>query len=195
MQDFFAVLEEERRPWIDVEKLQQKFVRLSALVHPDRVHELSVQEKEKATESFSTLNAAYQGLRDAKSRVSHLIQLQRGTPPKTIQAIPDATAKLFMEMAEFCQRLDGFLSERAKVESPMMKVQMFERGLDLSEQIKRAQETLNHRRNQLMEKLKEADSRWRSGDSVEELERIYHEFSYLDRWAGQLQERLGKIMA
>jgi len=194
MEDFFAVLGEERRPWLDPEKVRQNFLQRSTSIHPDRVHELSAAEKEKATEAFSTLNTAWQCLRDPKARLAHLIQLQAGSPPKTIQAIPEATAKLFMEMVELLQKMDAFLTEKARADSPMMKVQIFEKGFQWTERLNQAQGILNQRRDQLVEALKTIDAHWRPGDPLNDLEKIYHEFSYVDRWTNQLQERLSKLL-
>ena len=36
MLDYFALLEEERRPWIDPEKIKETFHRLSREQHPDQ---------------------------------------------------------------------------------------------------------------------------------------------------------------
>jgi hypothetical protein len=38
MNDCFALLNEPRRPWLDSEALKQRFVSLSAELHPDRTH-------------------------------------------------------------------------------------------------------------------------------------------------------------
>jgi len=36
MTDYFALLDEPRRPWLDVSSLKQKFLARSSEVHPDR---------------------------------------------------------------------------------------------------------------------------------------------------------------
>ena len=39
MADYFALLDEPRRPWLDPEELKAKFHALTATVHPDRVQQ------------------------------------------------------------------------------------------------------------------------------------------------------------
>src|SRR5262245_34160130 len=48
MLDCFALLEQPRRPWLDSETLKNKFLDLSARVHPDRVHQASEAERKAA---------------------------------------------------------------------------------------------------------------------------------------------------
>src|SRR6266436_5956888 len=69
MNDYFAVLNEGRRPWIDPDLLKQKFLTLSAQVHPDRVHNASEAEKRSAQQRYTDLNSAYNCLRDSKARL------------------------------------------------------------------------------------------------------------------------------
>src|SRR5215472_9636832 len=77
MVDYFALLDEPRRPWLDAEPLKEKFLALSATVHPDRVHNLSETERAAAQERYTELNAAYQCLREPKERLHHLLELER----------------------------------------------------------------------------------------------------------------------
>ena len=58
MTDYFALLNEPRRPWLDPEPLKDKFLALSATVHPDRVHNLGAAERAAAQERYTELNAA-----------------------------------------------------------------------------------------------------------------------------------------
>ena len=78
MTDFFALLDEPRRPWLESELLKQKFLALSATVHPDRVHNLGDAERAAAQERYTELNAAYNCLREPKDRLHHLLQLELG---------------------------------------------------------------------------------------------------------------------
>ena len=48
MTDYFALLGETRRPWLDTEALKAKFLTLTASVHPDRVHNATPTEKQIA---------------------------------------------------------------------------------------------------------------------------------------------------
>ncbi len=74
MIDFFRVLGELRRPWIDPTELKEKFITLSAVHHPDRHPSASLT----ATLDYSTLNAAYNCLRDTPQRLAHLLELESG---------------------------------------------------------------------------------------------------------------------
>ena len=45
MTDYFALLDEPRRPWLDPEAIRQKFFARSGGVHPDKIHAASDAEK------------------------------------------------------------------------------------------------------------------------------------------------------
>ena len=78
MADYFALLDEPRRPWLDPEILKDKFHALAATVHPDRVHRASEPEKQEANQRYAELNAAYRCLREPTKRLRHLLELERG---------------------------------------------------------------------------------------------------------------------
>ena len=86
MIDYFTLLNEPRRPWLDAELLKQKFLALSATVHPDRVHNLGEAERAAAQERYTELNTAYNCLREPKERLQHLLQLELGALPRTPNA-------------------------------------------------------------------------------------------------------------
>ena len=70
MTEYFALLEEPRRPWIEPDPLKAKFLALSAKTHPDRVHTASEAEKEAASARYAELNAAWQCLGDTRQRLA-----------------------------------------------------------------------------------------------------------------------------
>src|ERR1039458_2320440 len=117
MLDCFALLNETRRPWLDVDLLKQKFFALSANLHPDRIHSASESDKVAATKKFTELNAAYLCLTEPKLRLLHLLELELGAKPKDIQQIPAALADLFAEVANNCRNANSFLAEKNKVRS------------------------------------------------------------------------------
>ena len=88
MTDYFALLNEPRRPWIEPETLKAKFLALAAGIHPDRIHNADELEKAGATHRYAELNTAYNCLAEPKSRLRHLLELELGTKPEDIQQIP-----------------------------------------------------------------------------------------------------------
>ena len=199
MTDYFALLSEPRRPWLDADLLKQKFLALSADLHPDRIHSAGESEKTVATKRFTELNAAFNCLAEPKLRLLHLLELELGAKPKDIQQIPTALADLFAEVANSCRNADGFLVEKNKATSPLLQVQLFERGQDWVEKLNGLQRKLNELREQLAGELKSLDAQWILADAVSrqeilpKLEELYRLFGYFNRWNNQIQERVVQL--
>jgi len=195
MTDYFALLYEPRRPWLDADLLKQKFLALASNAHPDRVHNVSESEKAEVTQRYTQFNAAFSCLAEPKLRLLHLLELELGAKPKDIQTIPSALADLFAEVATTCRNTDGFLAEKNKTTSPLLQVQLFERGQDWVEQLNILQRKLNELRDQLTGELKSLDAQWISADAtarqeiLPQLEELYRLFGYFNRWNNQIQER------
>lgn len=198
MTDYFALLAEPRRPWLDPDSLKQKFLALSSGAHPDRVHNATATEKEAAQQRYTTLNTAYACLREPKDRLRHLLELEFGEKPKDIQSIPSDLMDFFMEVSYLCRQTDSFLSEKNASASPLIQVQMFERSQERTEKLMELQRVLNSRRDRLESELKMLDAGWNVAERQEvavlqRLEGIYRLFSYYARWGGQLQERIVQL--
>jgi len=199
MTDNFALLNELRRPWLDPDLLRQKFLALASNLHPDRVHNAGETEKAAATKHYAQLNAAFNCLAEPKLRLLHLLELEQGAKPKDIQTIPAALADLFAEVANNCRSADGFLAEKTKATSPLVQVQLFERGQDWVEKLNGLQRKLNDLREQLTGKLKLLDTQWTPADAVSrrellpQLEELYRLFGYFNRWSNQIQERVVQL--
>ena len=200
MVDYFALLDEPRRPWLDPEVLQARFQTLAASVHPDRVHLSGEQEKQAANRCYAELNAAYQCLRDPKDRLRHLLELERESKIEVLQNISPDTMDLSMQISQLCRETDGFLAEKAKVTAPLLKVQLFERGILLMDRLNLTLGQLDVRREALIVQLRNLNMAWETAPPVGSstrihvlpcgrLEHIYRDFSYLKRWTQQLQER------
>jgi DnaJ-domain-containing protein 1 len=196
MTDYFTLLNESRRPWLDPDLLKRKFLVLSANAHPDKIHSASESDKTAATKIFTGLNAAFNCLVEPKRRLLHLLELESGAKPKDIQQIPSALADLFAEVATVCHKADSFLAEKSKVTSPLLQVQLFERAQDWIEQLNSLQRKLNELREQLTDELKSLDAKWVAADATTQrellpkLEELYRLFSYFNRWNNQIQERI-----
>ena len=204
MADYFALLDEPRRPWLDPEVLKDKFHALAATVHPDRVHRATEPEKQEANQRYAELNAAYQCLREPKERLRHLLELERGIKVEDVQKISQGTMDWFMEISQLCRETDAFLAEKASVTSPLLKVRMFERGMALVDRLNSLVEHLNGRREGLIAQMRNLNMAWETAPPIgsstrlrvlpcSRLEHIYQDFSYFKRWTQQLQERLVQL--
>jgi hypothetical protein len=204
MTDNFALLNEARRPWLDLESLKAKFLVLSAEVHPDRVHNASPADKATATQHYAAFNAAYNCLREPRERLAHLLECESGGPLKDVQRIPPGTMDLFMEVGQICRDADAFIAERAKVTSPLLKVQMFEKGMNWTDKLNQLQQQINAKRDFLAAELQQLNKAWDSAPPVgsplrkaalplDRLEEIYRVFSYVARWTEQIQERVVQL--
>jgi DnaJ-domain-containing protein 1 len=198
MTDYFVLLNEPRRPWLEPEPLKQKFLALSATVHPDRVHNLGEAERAAAQERYTELNAAYSCLREPKDRLHHLLELELGALPKDIQRIPSDLMDLSMEIGKACRDADAFLAEKAKVTSPLLQVTFFERSDDFADKLKNLRQRINSLTEHLTGELQQIDTTWQSGSASQtpllpRLEELYRLFSYFARWTAQIQERIVRL--
>ncbi len=199
MTDNFALLNEPRRPWLDADLLKQKFLAVASDLHPDRFHNASELEKNQATQRYTQLNAAFNCLAEPKLRLLHLLELELGAKPKDIQQIPAALADLFIEVSNHCRSADIFLAEKSQATSPLVQVQLFERGQDWVEKLNSLQRTLNELRTKLDGELKSLDAQWIVADAearktiLPKLEELYRLFGYFNRWNNQIQERVVQL--
>jgi curved DNA-binding protein CbpA len=199
MIDYFAFLNEPRRPWLDADSLKQKFLALSASTHPDKVHAAGELEKSGAAKSFAELNAAYHCLAEPKSRLLHLLELELGAKPGDIQQIPAALADLFAEVATACRSADGFLTEKSKAASPLLQVQLFERGQQWVEKLNALRKKLNGLHDQWLGELRSLDEKWMNPDAAShrdvlaKAEELYRLFGYFNRWNRQIHERVVQL--
>lgn len=206
MTDAFALLNEPRRPWLDAEALKQKFLALSSEVHPDRVHSATDAEKQAANARYAELNAAHNTLREPRDRLLHLLELELGAKPRDVQRIPPGTMDLFVEVGQLCRDVDAFLASRGNVTSPLLKVKLFEQGMEWTDKLQALQQHINAKRDELAAELQQMNAAWEPGPPagspqraaalpLERLEQIYRVFSYVARWTEQVQERNVQLAA
>lgn len=201
MTDYFSLFDEPRRPWLDPNSLNAKFLSRSAQWHPDRFHNSVEPEQTSAARRYAELNAAFNCLRDPKERVAHFLQLELGAKPKDLQQMPDDLAEMFMQVAQLCRQTDAFLTEKARTTSPLLRVPLFEHAQAWIEKLNGQLATLTNRCELLTERLKALDARWQTtlpGSALRqkvlgELEELYRQFGFFTRWRGQIQERLVQL--
>ena len=198
MTDYFVLLNEPRRPWLEPDSLKQRFLAKAASIHPDRIHNAAESEKAGANRRYAELNAAYNCLAEPKSRLRHLLELELGAKPKDVQQIPTALADLFAEVATTCRNADVFLAEKSKAASPLLQVRLFERAQEWIERLNLLQRKLNEWHENLTNELKALDEKWSVADTTHrdilpKLEELYRLFGYFNRWNSQIQERIVQL--
>jgi DnaJ-domain-containing protein 1 len=202
MTDCFALLNEPRRPWVDPEVIKEKFIVLSTAVHPDRVHNAVEVEKQAAQRQYTEINAAYNCLREPKTRLQHLLELELGVRPQQVQSIPPDLMDLSMEIGQLCREVDRFLAEKTRTTSPLLRVQVFERSQGWTEKAGTLRNQITCRQEALATELKTLDADWVVGEDphsahrqavLQRLEELYRLFGYCARWSSQLQERIVQL--
>ena len=200
MTDYFELLGEPRRPWVDVEQLKARVLALSAQVHPDRFHSAPEAERRVAEARVAELNAAARCIGDTKERLQHLLALERGGKNGQIHTVPAELSGLFTDIAGALRSSEEALRGKAPATSPMLKVPAMRRALDCAEQLRALHSQLAALREAGEAELAGLNAAWESAPPphdagreaalpLESLERICGLLSFVGRWSSQLQER------
>lgn len=188
MTDCFALLQEPRSVWLDVEALKSRFHQLSAEVHPDRVHDAPPAERKAANARFAELNEAYNVLSSTRLRLKHFIELESGKELEAISQTPSDLMDLFFKCGDLCNGTDRFLREKEEAESPLLKVKFFQQGMEWSDKI---QDFIA----QVSEHVGKAEAELQADElpDLARLEEIFRRLSYYERWQAQLRERFTRL--
>jgi hypothetical protein len=130
-----------------------------------------------------------------------LLELETGRKPSDIERIPPNMTDPFFEIGRLIKDTDAFLAGRQNAASPVLKAQLFERGLEWTDKLQAMQAKLGVRKDKLMAELNTMNASWetaeRTGDRshlpLGRLEEIYRMFGYFSRWSAQLQERMVQL--
>jgi len=195
VRDYFALLNEPRRPWLEPEVLKEKFLALSAEAHPDRVHQASESDKLAANQRYTELNAAYNCLREPRERLRHLLEIELGQKPSDLTNVPNDLMELFFSVGRLLREVDAFVGEKRKATSPLLQVQLFERGQEWVDKLNVIRQLINSRREPLIDELQRLSTGWNaySPKPLERLLEIWRLLSFYDRWLAQIQERTVQI--
>lgn len=202
MTDYFALLNEPRRPWIDFHLLKEKFLALAAEVHPDRVHQSAPEVREAANRRYSELNTAYNCLGDHKDRVRHLLELESGAKPAEIKNVPAEIMDTHFAVASLCRETDVFLDASAKATSPILRVQFFSRAGEWTDKLIALRNQIQSEREKLALQLRAMNSAWETTSFDEsrqkrlplaDLDVVYRLLGYNTRWLEQIHERLVQL--
>ena len=181
--DYFAVLQQPRRPWLDPEQLKREYQRLTFERHPDRA------DAPSQGLNFAEVNQAYRVLSNPKMRLEHLLSLEASVSQTS--EVPAEIADAFMDTASLVNQIDELLQRRQAAASVLAKSILRN---EVSAMQQRATVTLNSLDKlhaDALHTLQQLDERWISdrARTVPELGRLAQRFGYLDRWIGQLREK------
>ena len=189
MTDLFALLGERRRPDLDPERIKETFHRLSRTEHPDQLS----APADHADADFAQLNLAQTTLRDPKSRLRHLLELEypdlRLSGPGEVSP---ALAGLLMPIHGLLRDIDALLVRKAASPSTLARALLAREEFARREQAEQMLAEVDTLQAAALADLRSFDAVWqdRPPDAAARLHNLYQRFSYLTRWADQLRERL-----
>lgn len=203
MKDFFELLGQPRRPWLESHQVKEAFVAAAAIFHPDRVHDAPKEVQREAQTRYSELNEAQHCLSETRSRLRHLLELERGCKAPDLQDIPEDLLELFRTITQQVRETDQFLKERAQSTSPLLKVALFERAEVQREALHNLELTLRQRVTDVEGFIRKLDENWIGNRSDPEnrkrlqlgtLEELYRLLSFYSRWLHQTRTRMINLM-
>jgi DNA repair ATPase RecN len=170
MTDYFALLQQPRKPWLDAEQLKQKYHQLAREKHPEP----------------AMLNEAYRVLADPKLRLHHLLSLE-GAPASTAgQPVPDQFANFFIEIGALVTDVDRVIGETTAANSALSKSLL---KTSILEQQRRVHDVLTRVRDLHDKALNDLRAIDNPQQNLPQIENAYHQLAYLTRWKDLLEER------
>jgi curved DNA-binding protein CbpA len=190
MTDYFALLGQPRRPWLDPVALQQAFHALTLRAHPDAM--AGKAEAADAEAGFARINEAYRVLQDPKRRLQHLLNLEGHPPSSAGGQVPEEIAEIFPTVAAVTQDAERAQQRAAVTTNPLSRSLLRGEFLQAGRRIDEALVLLLRLRTEAesdLERLNALFAKMAPGDRFSALHRVYLRFSYLTRWIDQLEEK------
>ena len=183
MIDYFALLQQPRRPWLDPEQLKQKHQELTLVAHPDR------PGSNRPALNFTAINEAYRVLSDPKLRLQHLLSLEDRNPVAT-QSIPPELTELFTRTGTAIRDVDRLVEKLRGANSVLSKSLLRSEVLEVQKLTSELVEQLQNLYDNATRELQRLDATWNDGSQElsDDLTKLYYRFAYLGRWIEQLRE-------
>lgn len=178
MSNAFQVFNLEPAAYVDTDALKNRYLTLSAQSHPD-----SSSAPDPA--QFILIQKAYECLSSDRLRLMCLLGVLGEDETKSLINVSQELGDLFMEVATQLAHADSLIKERTQAESNLEKALLEPRILTGIDELQSLQKNLNNRRTSHHSALKEL-----SQENREKIKYYVIEFSYLDRWISQLQEKM-----
>jgi hypothetical protein len=173
MIDYFALLDEARRPWIDPEQLKDRYF-----------------ARNRAGAADAELNEAFRVLSDPKLRLQHLLTLE-DVPLRAGRPVPPQVAELFWNCGALLREVDRWLSINAEAGSALARALLSGERLALEKKLEEQDRQLNATFENELRQLRDFDSIL--PNEFEKLVQQYDSISYLTRLREQVTEKLHQL--
>jgi hypothetical protein len=185
MIDHFAALSEPRRPWLDLEKLKNRFHILAATHHPD-------SGNANDADSFASLNKSYSVLRDHSARLRHLLELEYPNAVAASAQVPPDLADYFMQTAAQQRAIREVAGARDENAPALMKAVREQKRLAVEAGGQAMLRTLEKESERALAEVRELDALWslEAAPVVARLAQLQIRLAYLGHWIGDLREAL-----
>ena len=182
MTDYFALLGQPRRPWLDPEALKESFHRLAAEYHPDVAGE---------NETFAQVNAGYRILKDPASRLRHLLELEYTIDSAGAAQLPPGLTERFMQVATLEREIHVFLRQQGEATSAIQKSLLAGERFAMQRDVEKLITELETYRDRLLQLLQAENHLWdqRTTETGYRLATLQQEFAFISKWIDQLRER------
>lgn len=189
MTDYFALLDQPRRPWLEPEQVKQAFHARALQVHPDA--QLQQEARPSSDALFAQLNEAYQVLQDPKRRLQHLLRLEGYPPDRTPGATPPQIEQLFPMVAAATQRAAMVAQQSAAATNLLARTLLKSEMQNAANELELVREKVRQIQETAIARLQQLDRCWtgKIGDGLDQFRSLYLEFSYVTRWLAEVQEK------
>ncbi len=172
MTDYFALLDEARRPWLDPEKLKEKYFGLA---------------RERPADA--ELNEAFRVLSDPKLRLHHLLILD-GADLATGRDVPPAVAELFWNTGILLREIDHWLLKETEATSALSRALLSGERAKLEDRLRKVERELAEAYETELAQLRD----WNPASPLSPNDRAkliaHHDsISYLTRLRDQVKEK------
>jgi hypothetical protein len=175
MTDYFALLGEARRAWLDPEKLKEKYFALN-----------------RATAADAELNEAYRVLSDPKLRLHHLLTLD-GAELTASRPVPPSVAELFWNTGTLLREVDQWLLRNKGARSVLARALLEPERGKLAERLGRMEEALRAAYDAELAQLPRAE--FDGPNELAQLVERYDSISYFTRLLAHTAEKRFQLSA
>jgi hypothetical protein len=170
--DFFALFGEARRPWLDPEKLKERYF-----------------ARARARLADAELNEAFRVLSDPRWRLRHFLQLE-GADLNAGRDVPPVLADLFWNSGMLLREIDRWISQNAAAPSALTRALLSGERAQLETRLKDLEQRLTSTYETEVMHLREAKiSEPISPNELKELVQRHDALSYLTRLREQAHEK------